>query len=104
MHKGLLETKFFDKWQSNGRTKFELGIGWLMEEFLCRNFIKKIMEHKKELEELNKKSLEKIDEYLKTKSNLDKDHHEKLNEAKHKWQSSWTDLMDVLMYLERIEI
>jgi len=62
------------------------------------------MEHKKELEELNKKSLEKIDEYLKTKGNLDKDHHEKLSAAKHKWQSSWTDLMDVLMYLERIEI
>lgn len=62
------------------------------------------MEHKKELEELNKKSLEKIDEYLKTKGNLDKDHHEKLNAAKKKWQSSWTDLMDILMYLETLEI
>ncbi|HSQ44572.1 MAG TPA: hypothetical protein VLM16_06220 [Ginsengibacter sp.] len=62
------------------------------------------MEHKKELEELNKRSLEKIDEYLKTKGKLDKDHHEKLNAAKHKWQSSWTDLMDVLMYLETLEI
>jgi len=43
------------------------------------------MEHTKELEDLNKKSLEKIDEYLKTKDNLDKEHHEKLNAAKNKW-------------------
>ena len=62
------------------------------------------MEHKKELEDLNKKSLEKIDEYLKTKGNLDKEHHEKLHEAKRKWQSSWADFMDVLMYLETLEI
>ena len=62
------------------------------------------MEHTKELEDLNKKSLEKIDEYLKTKDNLDKAHHEKLNEAKNKWQSSWTDFMDILMYLETLEI
>jgi hypothetical protein len=62
------------------------------------------MEHKKELEELNKKSLEKIDEYLRTKKNLDKDHHEKITEAKNKWQASWTDFMDILMYLETLEI
>jgi hypothetical protein len=62
------------------------------------------MEHKKDFEELNKKSLEKFDEYLKTKSHLDSEHQEKLNEAKNKWQSSWTNLMDVLMYLETIEI
>lgn len=62
------------------------------------------MEHKKDFEELNKKSLEKFDEYLKTKAHLDPEHHEKLNEAKKKWQSSWTDFMDVLMYLETIEI
>ena len=62
------------------------------------------MEHTKELEDLNKKSLAKIDEYLKSKDNLDKEHHEKLNAAKNKWQSSWTDFMDVLMYLETLEI
>ena len=62
------------------------------------------MEHKKEFEELNKKSLEKYDEYLKTKAHLNETHHEKLNEAKDKWQRSWTDLMDVLRYLETIEI
>jgi hypothetical protein len=56
------------------------------------------------LEDLNKKSLEKFDEYLRTKANLDKEHHEKLNAAKNKWQSSWTDFMDVVMYLETLEI
>ncbi|MEO8412863.1 MAG: hypothetical protein ABI472_04360 [Ginsengibacter sp.] len=62
------------------------------------------MEHKTELEDLNKKSLEKIDEYLKSKDKLGKEHHEKLNEAKNKWQASWTDFMDVMLYLETIEI
>jgi hypothetical protein len=62
------------------------------------------MEHKKELSELNKKSLDKIDEFLKTKKNLGKEHHVKLDEAKKKWQASWSDLMDVLIYLETVEI
>ncbi len=62
------------------------------------------MEHKKDLEDLNKKSLEKFDEYLKTKTHLDKEHQEKIMEAKNKWQTSHTDLMDFLMYLETLEI
>jgi hypothetical protein len=62
------------------------------------------MEHKQEFEELNKKSLEKYDEYLKTKANLDEEHYEKLKQAKDKWQSSYTALMDVLLYLETLEI
>ena len=62
------------------------------------------MEHKKELDELHKKSLGKIDEYLETKKNLGAEHHEKLNEAKKKWQASYTGLMEVLEYLETIEI
>lgn len=80
----------------------------VLVELTLRNFIpelnNKTMEHKKELDDLNKKSLDKIDAYLKTKKNLGKDHHEKLEDAKKKWQASWSDLMDVLMYLERIEI
>jgi hypothetical protein len=62
------------------------------------------MEHKQLLEDLNTESLRKIEEYLKTKKNLSEEHREKLHEAKNKWQSSWTDLMDVLMVLERLEI
>jgi hypothetical protein len=62
------------------------------------------MEHRKDLEDLNKKSLEKYEEYVKSKSNLDKEHHDKLTEAKDKWQSSHADLMKFLMYLETLEI
>lgn len=61
------------------------------------------MEHKKELEELNKKSLEKFEEYLR-KKNIGKEHQEKIEEAKNKWQSSHTDFMNFLMYLETLEI
>jgi len=62
------------------------------------------MEEKKILEDLNQKSLEKIEEYLKSKSALKQEHHDKINEAKTKWQNSWNDFMDVLMYLERLEL
>jgi hypothetical protein len=62
------------------------------------------MEHRKDLEDLHKKSLEKYDEYLQSKTNLDKEHHEKLIEAKNKWENSHTDLMKFLMYLETLEI
>lgn len=62
------------------------------------------MEHKKELDELHKQSLDKIDEYIKTKKNLGKEHYEKLTEARKNWQASWTELMQVLMYLETLEI
>ena len=61
------------------------------------------MEHKQFLDDLNKQSLEKIEEYLKSK-NLKEEHREKLHKAKNKWQSSWTDFMEVLMYLETLEI
>jgi len=62
------------------------------------------MEHKQLLEDLNTESLKKIEEYLETKKNLSDEHREKLHEAKKNWQSSWTDLMDILMVLERLEI
>ena len=62
------------------------------------------MEHKKLLEDLNSESLKKIEEYLKTKKNLKDEHLEKFHEAKNKWQNSWTDFMDVIMFLERLEL
>lgn len=62
------------------------------------------MEHKKTLEELNKQSLDKIDDFLKTKAGLKEDDHEKIKEARQKWQSSWSEFMDILMYLETLEI
>ena len=61
------------------------------------------MEHKKELENLNKQKLEKIDAYLKTKNKKAED-KEKLDDAKSKWQEAWAKYMDVIMYLEGLEI
>jgi hypothetical protein len=62
------------------------------------------MENKKMFEDIHQQSLEKIEAYLKSKGNLKQEHHEKIDEAKSKWQNSWNDFMDVLMYLETIEI
>jgi ribosomal protein L11 methylase PrmA len=62
------------------------------------------MEHKKKLEELNKESLAKLEEYVKSKEGLQEEHHEKLHQAKEEWQGAWNKLMDVLMVLERLEI
>jgi len=62
------------------------------------------MEHKKRLEELNKESLEKLEEYLKTKETLLQEDHEKVHLAKEEWQVAWSKLMEALMVLERLEI
>lgn len=66
--------------------------------------MKKENEHKKKLEALHQEALDKFEEYMKAKSEVGKEHHDKVHEAKHKWQKSWSELMDVLMVLERIEI
>ena len=62
------------------------------------------MEHKKRLEELNNESLQKLEEYLKTKQVLTEDHHDKVKMAKEEWQAAWNKLMEALMVLERLEI
>jgi len=62
------------------------------------------MDHKKRLEELHKEVIEKLNEYEKAKGEMEKEHHEKLDEAKSNWQSAWNKLMEVLMVLERLEI
>jgi len=62
------------------------------------------MEHKKRLEELNRESLQKLEEYMKTKQKLTEDHHETLEKAKEEWQVAWNKLMQALMVLERLEI
>jgi hypothetical protein len=61
-------------------------------------------DQKKKLEALHREALEKFEEYMKAKAEIGKEHHEKVHEAKNKWQKSWAELMDVLMVLERIEI
>jgi hypothetical protein len=63
------------------------------------------MEHKKKLEELNNESLQKLEEYIKSKKvALNEDDHQKLHTAKEEWQLSWNKLMEALLILERIEI
>jgi hypothetical protein len=62
------------------------------------------MEHKKKLEELNKESLQKLEDYVKMKGKLKEDDHEKLHRAKDEWQVAWNKLMEALIVLERIEI
>jgi hypothetical protein len=63
-----------------------------------------IMDHKKRLEELNKESLQRFEEYMQTKSALKKEDHEKLHQAKDEWQVAWTKFQEALMVLERLEI
>lgn len=62
------------------------------------------MEHKNKLEELNKESLQKLEDYVKAKGTLKEEDHEKLHQAKDEWQTAWNKLMEALMVLERIEI
>ncbi len=62
------------------------------------------MEHKKELEELYRQKKEKIDAYLKTKKNIKPDDKKKHDEALNEWEKAWAKYMDVIMYLERLEI
>jgi hypothetical protein len=63
------------------------------------------MEQKKKLEELNKESLQKLEDYVASKkANLKEEDHEKLHHAKEEWQKAWNKLMEALMVLERLEI
>ncbi len=49
------------------------------------------------------KKLDKTEEYIKTK-NIGAEQKEKLDDAKSKWQEAWAKYMDVLMYLETLEL
>lgn len=62
------------------------------------------MEHKEKLESLNKESLQKLEDYLKTKESAKREHHEEVHKAKEEWQVAWNKLMEALMVLERLEI
>ena len=62
------------------------------------------MGNKKKLEELHKKSLQRVESYVKKKGKLKDEQHEKLHQAKDEWQKAYAKLMDALIVLERIEI
>ena len=61
------------------------------------------MENKNELDELNKQKLEKIEEYIRTKK-IGAEQKQKLDDAHNTWQEAWAKYMDVLMYLETLEL
>ena len=62
------------------------------------------MEHQKKLEELNKQSLEKYEEYLNAKGEIGQEHKDKLHAAKEDWQIAWNKFMEILLVMERLEI
>lgn len=62
------------------------------------------MEHTKRLEELNKESLERLEEYMKTKGAAGEEQHKKIDAAKDKWQASWNEFLETLVVLEKLEI
>jgi len=62
------------------------------------------MEHKKRLEELNKETLDKLDEYVKSKGITADEHKDKIASAKDKWQTAWNEFLETLLVLERMEI
>jgi len=62
------------------------------------------MEHKKQLEDLNKETLEKLEEYMKAKGDAAGEHQEKISAAKDKWQTAWNEFLETLLLLERLEI
>ena len=62
------------------------------------------MEHKKQLEDLNKETLEKLEEYMKAKGDAASEHQEKISAAKDKWQTAWNEFLETLLLLERLEI
>jgi hypothetical protein len=74
------------------------------------NFKKKIiknttiMEHTKQLEELNKDTLAKLEAYIKTKADASEEDHEKIGVAKDKWQAAWNEFLQTLIVLEKLEI
>jgi hypothetical protein len=61
-------------------------------------------DHQKELKELHDKSIAKFNEYISSKKTLKKDAHKKLQQQRDKWQEAWSELMETLLTLERIEI
>lgn len=62
------------------------------------------MEHTKHLEELNKETLARLEEYMKTKGTAGTEHDEKITMAKDKWQTAWNEFLETLLVLEKLEI
>ena len=66
--------------------------------------INKHMDYREQLEKLNAASLQRLEEYLKSKGELKEDEHLKVVKAKEDWQLAWNKFMETLMVLERLEL
>jgi uncharacterized phage-associated protein len=62
------------------------------------------MEPKKQLEDINKEALEKLEDFIRTKGKASEEHQEKISTAKEKWQAAWNEFLETLLVLERLEI
>jgi hypothetical protein len=62
------------------------------------------MEHKKQLIQINTAALEKLNEYLDAKGDIKQEHREEIATAKEKWQTAWSQFLETLLVLERLEI
>jgi uncharacterized phage-associated protein len=62
------------------------------------------MEPKKQLEDINKEALEKLEDFIRTKGTASEEHQEKISTAKEKWQAAWNEFLETLLVLERLEI
>ena len=62
------------------------------------------MEHKKRLEELNKESLQKFEDWMKSKGDLKQEDHAAVHKAKDEWQVAYNKFIEALMVLERLEL
>ena len=62
------------------------------------------METNKQFEDLHKATLQKLDDYLKTKEGKGVEDQEKIGAAKDKWQAAWNEFLETLVVLEKLEI
>jgi hypothetical protein len=73
-------------------------------DMIVKSFKTSTMEQKKQLDAINAEALEKLEAYIKTQTALNDNHHEKINAAKSKWQAAWTEILETLVVLEKLEI
>lgn len=61
------------------------------------------MNHTDKLKELNAQLLENFEAYINF-TRPEKEHHDKIEDAKKEWQDAWNKFMETLLVLERLEI
>lgn len=62
------------------------------------------MEPTKHFEDVHKATLDKLEDFMKSKPGGDAAQQEKVKDAKDKWQSAWNEFLETLVVLEKLEI